>query len=103
MTRWRIWILVAAMLVAACGPSVEEGASGEEVYVQICARCHAENLSGGLGPPLVGVDSPALEKPEEFLTQTVTSGLGRMPSFGGALSEEQIQRVVAYVLEQQGR
>ena len=96
-------MVAVALLAAACGSGVEEGASGEDIYVQVCARCHADNLSGGLGPALVGADASSLDKPEAFFTQTVTSGLGRMPSFGGTLSEQQIQRVVDYVLEQQGR
>lgn len=96
-------LLVAALLVSACGPGVEDDASGPGVYAAVCARCHADNLLGGFGPPLVGPDSPSLERPREFLVQTVERGLGRMPGFAGSLSEDQIDRVVDFILEQQGR
>ena len=101
--RIRIVFVAMALLAAACGESVPEGATGQEVYLQVCARCHADNLTGGFGPPLVGADSPSLEKPPEFFEQTVRAGIGRMPSFGGALSDAQIDRLVDYILEQQGR
>lgn len=103
MTYRYTWILAVALMLSSCGPGVDEDASGEEIYLQVCARCHADNMSGGLGPALIGIDSPSLAKPEEFFVQTVTSGLGRMPSFGGTLSDAQIQRVVDYVMDRQGR
>ena len=96
-------IVALALLVSACGQNVDPSATGQEIYLQICARCHADNLSGGFGPPLVGEESPALDKPKEFFIQTIGRGLGRMPSFRGTLSDEQIERVADFVLEQQNR
>lgn len=90
-------------LSTACGEGVAADATGEEVYLAVCARCHNENLSGGLGPALAGPDSPTLDRPKTFIVQAVEQGIGRMPSFGGALTDAQIDRVADYVLEQQGR
>ena len=95
--------MALALVVSACGPSVSPEADGVEVYIQVCARCHADNLTGGLGPPLVGEESPTLDRPEAYIVQTITSGLGRMPSFRNTLTEEQIQLVTDYIFEQQGR
>jgi mono/diheme cytochrome c family protein len=104
MRRTHTWTLVAAIvLVAACGPGVSEDATGEAVYLQVCARCHADHLGGGFGPALVGFDAPSLDKPRDFFEQTVRTGIGRMPAFGGTLSEDQIDRVLDYVLTQRGR
>lgn len=97
------WILALSAVVFACGEGVAADATGEEIFLQVCARCHNENLSGGLGPPLVGEESPATDRPKSFIVQSVEQGIGRMPSFGGTLTDEQIDRVADYVLEQQGR
>ncbi len=96
-------IVALALLVSACGQSVDVAASGQEIYLQICARCHADDLSGGFGPPLVGEESRVLGNPKEFFIQTIGRGLGRMPSFRGTLSDEQIERVADFVVEQQNR
>ena len=103
MRSFRSPLVGLVLLLAACGPGVEPDASGEDIYLQICARCHADNLSGGFGPALVGDDSPSLERPEAYLLQTVRSGLGRMPAFGRTLSDDQIQRVTDFIMDQQGR
>jgi mono/diheme cytochrome c family protein len=89
-------ILLAAMLaVTACsGPA--EDASGEDVYLQVCARCHGADLGGGVGPAL-GAGSEAADRTDEFLVDTITHGRGRMPSFSQTLSPAQIDRVVTYL------
>ena len=77
-----------------------EDATGEEIYVQLCARCHAEDLSGGVGPPL-GPGSQAEVEGEEFIEFSIRNGRGRMPSFSATLSDAQIDRLVDYILEVQ--
>ena len=96
-------ILCFATLLAACGPGVDEDADGATIYESVCARCHASDLSGGIGPPLVGADAPSTDLPEEYFVQTISRGNGRMPSFGGTLSEAQIERLVTFILDRQGR
>lgn len=93
-------ILLAMLLsVTACsGPA--EDASGEDVYLQVCARCHGADLGGGVGPAL-GAGSEAAERTDEYLLGTITNGRGRMPSFSQTLSEGQIDRVVAYLRQVQ--
>lgn len=92
--------LVAVLVLAACdGPDAD--ASGEEIYMQICARCHAPDLRGSVGPAL-GDGSNAAAQTDRYLIDTVTEGRGRMPSFRQTLSTAQIERVVQYLREQQG-
>jgi mono/diheme cytochrome c family protein len=83
--------------VARPGPD----ATGEEIFEQVCARCHGAAMTGGIGPAL-GPGSDAAQQPDEFLVQTITEGRGRMPSFSLKLSDEQIARVVSYIREVQG-
>ena len=95
--------LLLVILSACGGGGVAEDATGEEIYVQVCARCHGDDLRGGTGLPLVGEDARSIDKPERYFAQSISAGIGRMPSFRGTLSEEQILRVTRYVMERQGR
>ena len=97
-------IAVLLLVTYSCGGGgVADDATGEEIYVQICARCHGTDLKGGTGLPLVGEDARSLDKPERYFVQSISAGIGRMPSFRGTLSDDQILRVTRYVMEQQGR
>ena len=101
----KIGLLAAVLLFTyACGGGgVADDATGEEIYVQLCARCHGSDLRGGTGLPLVGEDARSLDKPERYFVQSISAGIGRMPSFRVTLTDEQILRVTRYVMEQQGR
>lgn len=92
-------VLLVLTAVACGGPA--PNATGEEIYLQVCARCHGADLSGGLGPAL-GADSAAAGRTEEFLSTTVSEGRGRMPSFSQTLTADQIQRVTEYLRRAQG-
>lgn len=94
--------LVVLMTLTGCslgGPA--EDATGEEIYAELCARCHGADLSGGVGPTL-GPGSNASSETDEYLEFTIVNGRGRMPSFP-SLSQEQVDRLVAYVREVQGQ
>jgi mono/diheme cytochrome c family protein len=106
-SRWRglavllALVTLSATLLAACGAGLEETASGEEVFNARCASCHRKDLSGGIGPAL-GAGSDAVDRPLDYYEITIKSGKGRMPSFGSSLTDEQISRVIDYVLSVQG-
>ena len=46
--------------------------------------------------------SELADQPDAYLFQTITSGLGRMPSFRNTLSEDQILEVAEYLRVEQG-
>jgi mono/diheme cytochrome c family protein len=93
--------LAAALLVlVACTSPPAPDASGEEIYLELCARCHADDLSGGIGPA-VGSGSNSAIQPDSFLALTITRGRGRMPSFGSVLDQAQVDRLVAYIRQEQ--
>ena len=79
-----------------------------------CTGCHGPDLEGSIGPALLAVaDGPvsanladlAAEHPDDWValwidgTTPETEGIDRMgmPTFGGDLSPEQIDSIVAYL------
>jgi mono/diheme cytochrome c family protein len=95
-----VFVLLAAMLLTGCGGGLEDDASGEEVYNARCSSCHRKDLRGGIGPPL-GPGSDAVDRPLDYYEITITTGKGRMPSFGSTLTDAQISRVIEYVIDVQ--
>lgn len=95
-------LIAAAVAVSACSPGgPPEDATGEEIYAELCARCHGTDLSGGVGPAL-GPGTNSAAESDEFLEFTITNGRGRMPSFSSSLDEQQVDRLVGYIREVQG-
>lgn len=91
---------IALFWLSACsGPPTPE-ATGAEIYQELCATCHGEDLSGGLGPAL-GAGSNSADQDDSFLELTISRGRGRMPSFSGTLSDEQLDRLIDFMREQQ--
>lgn len=89
--------LALVLLTAACSVGQpDDGAGGEEIYLQLCANCHAEDLSGGLGPAL-GPGSNSASQPDEFLELAIVRGRGSMPSFSSSLNSDQVDRLVGYL------
>lgn len=95
----RLLAMLLALALLGCG-GPEENATGQEIYLQVCARCHAADLSGAVGPAL-GEESNAAAQSDQFLIDTISEGRGRMPSFRQTLSREQIERVVGFLRERQ--
>lgn len=93
-------LLLLVVATTACVDRPATDATGREIYLQMCTRCHAADLSGSVGPAL-GPDSDAAQQSDEFLISAVTDGRGRMPSFRQTLTEDQIQRVVEYLRDVQ--
>jgi mono/diheme cytochrome c family protein len=71
----------------------KDSASGRQVYMQNCARCHGADAKGKNGPRLVG-KSLGLDEIEK----TVTEGRPpKMPAFGKRLSSAEVKAVAGYV------
>ena len=96
----RYLIAACLVIVAACADPPPPQASGQEIYQQVCANCHGNDLNGGVGPA-VGAGSNSAAQDDDFLILTITRGRGPMPSFESTLSEEQISRVVDYLRTEQ--
>jgi mono/diheme cytochrome c family protein len=96
-----VTVLVMGLLAVSCVGRPAPEADGEQMYLQLCSNCHGAELQGGLGPAL-GPGSNAAVQPDEFLRVSITEGRGRMPSFSSTLSDPQIQRLIAYLRQEQG-
>ncbi len=97
----RLLVIVGvAMVLVSCTGKPAADASGLEIYDQLCARCHGSDLEGQIGPAL-GPGSLAADEDDEFIRATILNGRGRMPSFDRTLSDEQIERVIAYLRAEQ--
>ncbi len=96
----RSLIAACLLVLAACADPPPLEASGQEIYQQLCANCHAEDLNGGVGPA-IGPGSNSAAQDDDFLVLTITRGRGPMPSFEATLSDEQIARVVEYLRARQ--
>jgi len=109
----RAVVVAGALLVlgAACAvesPSAPLGADGQPdavldagrtIYSARCARCHGGDGAGGTGPKLS--EGAVVAKFPEFDDQVtiIRNGKNGMPSFAGALSDEQIEAVTRYTRE----
>ncbi|MGD2060538.1 MAG: cytochrome c [Acidimicrobiia bacterium] len=93
-------ILLMALTGCALGGPAED-ASGEEIYAELCARCHGADLGGGVGPAL-GPGSNSANETDEYLEFTIVNGRGRMPSFP-SLSQQQVDRLIAHIREVEGQ
>ena len=77
-------------------PVLEEGRG---VFSSNCARCHGSAGGGGAGVKLSDGRAEELHPQIATMIDVVTNGKNAMPSFGKALSEEQIEAVARYVRE----
>lgn len=111
----KTYAIVAGVLASACAlltaPAALSAESGEALYKTYCAQCHGMNGDGnGVNvrdmsvQPRDHTDAAAMgARSDEILFKAVQGG-GQainksvlMPPWGGALSDEEIQRLVEYM------
>jgi quinoprotein glucose dehydrogenase len=67
---------------------------GRQAYINQCASCHGENMSGGSGfPSLVGIGA---RRTHAQIADIIRKGSGRMPGFP-SLSAETLDQLVQYL------
>jgi cytochrome c len=116
------WLMVASLLLAACGGGGRAGdggspaSSGERIFATRCAACHATSAEARIGPGLAGLfapGGPALPNgidyggrlpngaaiTDESVAAWIREGgqgqIGRMP--GMALSEQEMAELLMYL------
>lgn len=106
------FVAMAAMTLGGCAGSeapevpVDDAGDADPVLVEgrelwnaQCSRCHGADGSGGAGPDLRGPWSPDRQPDATTMATIIAEGRGAMPSFGGDLSQEEIDAIVRYVRE----
>jgi mono/diheme cytochrome c family protein len=76
--------------------------AGADTFKAKCAACHGPDGSGnttmGKNLKLRDFGSPDVQKQsDEELTTIITKGKGKMPSYDGKLTKDQISDVVKYI------
>ena len=92
--------LVFTALVALSLPAFSDDAAA--VYKAKCAMCHGATGAGdtpmGKKLALKPLGSPEVQKnSNDKLYEVIAKGKGKMPGFGGKLSDEQMKQLVAVV------
>ena len=77
---------------------------GGAVYDQNCLQCHAEKGAGDIGPNLTDKHWLFAEGTAETIYPFIIQGnpSNGMPAWGGALSEDDLYAVTAYIMSVQG-
>ncbi len=78
----------------------EQSGVGQRIFEQRCASCHGIDGEGIIGPGFAGVTSRFPNAADQ--ADIVRAGRDKMPAFGGTLSSEEIDAVVAYEREALG-
>lgn len=102
----KAWILLGFVVLVGCNRTPAGGSvDGETVYLQVCATCHgSEGKPSATMVARLGVrDLTAPELRERITPPLVETQVRKgspnklMPAFEGALTDEQIRAVSAYV------
>lgn len=96
-------------VAATPAPTIDEIASGKQLYNQNCAKCHKEDGSGGevtiegekLKVEDLRTDKMKKEPDSEYIEYMVKGIPSEgMPSFKDELTETQMQQIVKYIREE---
>ena len=102
-----LFILIPALIFTGCRSHSQltpQQAGGQHLYQERCAHCHEENDLALTPPPpnlsnffrrsTLPSGAPATDAQ---IIQTVLGGKGKMPSFAGRFTQEQMDALVAYL------
>jgi Cytochrome c, mono- and diheme variants len=110
MIRTRHWRLLAAALafvvLAGCGSQSKSSSSLEgskeaiALYNARCISCHAADLSGKVGPDS-DLRTVGSRMTKEEIVKQIADGGDIMPAFANKLSADDIDKLAAWLSEQQ--
>ncbi len=79
-------------------PLADENLSGKDLYNLACARCHGLDQMGIEDvAPDISETSFAMDESDEWLSGRIRDGRDDMPRFGGVLTDDQINLLVAFL------
>jgi ABC-type amino acid transport substrate-binding protein len=88
-------VLGAAAMAALSPLFASDFDDGRQQYQRTCAQCHGRNMVNS-GVTVYDLRRFPVDQPERFFA-ALNNGKGNMPSFKGALSEEQMRALWEYV------
>lgn len=99
-----VMILAGAACSRSASPSERVVVDAKALYAQACAKCHAEDGTGGLpmvanGPRPIDLTSAEWQRSRSDVEvlAAIRTGRGAMPPFEGVLTVEQIAALGAHV------
>ena len=99
--RKTLVLIIGILLVLAAMPSLF-AAEAPAVFKAKCAACHGADATGqtavGKTMKIRNFHSAEVQKQsDEELTKIITDGKGKMPSFKGKLTNEEVASVVKFI------
>lgn len=106
MNVFRLPASIVLVSVSLSSIASAQPRKADALYAQFCASCHGDKLQGGTTPSLLD-DEWKHGSDDATLTRVIKDGTpDGMPGFGGAISDPEINALVAFIREQrtqQGR
>lgn len=94
--RMAVATLLASGLIAVCSsPAVAQDAAG--TYKAKCAMCHGADGKGGKMGTRDFASEDVKKETDAQLTEIITKGKGKMPSYDGKLKDTEIKDLVTYI------
>lgn len=98
--RMALVVLLACGLIAVCSSSaVAQDAAA--TYKAKCAMCHGPDGKGSAMGTKMGVhdftSADVQKQTDAQLTEIITKGKGKMPSYEGKLKDTEIKELVGYI------
>lgn len=93
----RIVVALAVLFVASAASA--QGAAPAEIFAKRCAACHGKEGKGDtpMAQKLGARDISALKASEAEIAEVIANGKGKMTSFKGKMTDEEIKSVAKFV------
>lgn len=95
MKRVLVAVLVCGLIAVCASPVFAEDAAA--TYKAKCAMCHGPDGKGGKMGTRDFASPEVKAETDAQLVDIITKGKGKMPAYGGKLSDEDIKGLVAHV------
>lgn len=101
LTQWLAQVAEVELVDLGDDPVEGDAALGGQIYASKCASCHGAT-GQGITAPSLGDQALLAHASDQFLRHAVVNGRDGTPmkSFAGALSDQEINSVVAYLRSQ---
>ncbi|MBI4511159.1 MAG: c-type cytochrome [Deltaproteobacteria bacterium] len=111
MARGVLSTCIGVLLAVGCNPATQGSTDGKILFEATCAKCHGYDGKGHpvdkvkLGVPDMTEEAWHDRLSDEDMARTIRKGSksGKMPGFGTALSDPQIEAVIKHVRTLRGR